>query len=469
MNIIYNGISLPATSSRPDLEARYFRNATPDACRAAADEIHERLVRLGISFEGRRLPVSLRPSLLSRSEVSRTAKDLMTVRAVMNRMLGALAFDIRSGQACTPLTRFFGHYERWFDLIGGECRTAPHIMLMRFDAVHARPDGFKVMEPNAACPGGVIHCAFIRDAWRNTDLGKAVLDGVEITEGACDSPDGFLRLLRSVSRKRTNSRIALCNYKGVFTNELESLKRRSERSCAVDAACAEIIICDIRDVAVSDGTAFACGKPVDVIYNKVDQLMIDPADTAVAGWIEASRIGSCEFLNSMAALYIGEAKSAFAAIHDDEIQKEIGMSEAERQAVLRRIPRTRMMHGRPSSPTSAELARDRHGLVAKADALTRGSGVHVGCLKTAEDWDNALFGLSQANAVIQDVLNVPHREVVACPAASGDVVGSLATEYWGTDFFFYGNAFGGVVGRSHSTMVFNVGNGGQEVPTFLVA
>ena len=47
----------------------------------------------------------------------------MTVRAVTDRMLGALAFDIRSGQACTLLARFFSNYERWFDLIGGECRT----------------------------------------------------------------------------------------------------------------------------------------------------------------------------------------------------------------------------------------------------------------------------------------------------------------------------------------------------------
>ena len=218
-----------------------------------------------------------------------------------------------------------------------------------------------------------------------------------------------------------------------------------------------------------DGTALACGKPVDIIYNKVDQLMIDPGDRAVAGWIEASRIGSCEFLNSMAALYIGEAKSAFAAIHDDEIRKELGISEAERQAIVRRVPRTRMMRGTPTSRTHTELALDRHRLVAKADALTRGSGVHVGCLETVESWDHALLGLSQRNAVIQDVLEVPHREVVACQAEDGDAAGSLATEYCGTDFFFYGNVFGGVVGRSHSTMVFNVGNGGQEVPTFLVA
>ncbi len=96
MNIAFNGTPLSAVSSRPDLETRHVRHATPDACRAEADEIHERLVRLGFSFEGRGLPVSLRPSLLPRSEVSHTATDLMTVRASMNRMLGALAHDIRS-------------------------------------------------------------------------------------------------------------------------------------------------------------------------------------------------------------------------------------------------------------------------------------------------------------------------------------------------------------------------------------
>ena len=112
MNIAFNGTRLPAASSRPDLETRYVQNATPDACRAAADEIHERLVQFGISFEGRRLPVSLRPSLLSRSEVSCTATDLMTVRAVMNRMLGALAHDFRDGTPGTPLAHFFSHYER---------------------------------------------------------------------------------------------------------------------------------------------------------------------------------------------------------------------------------------------------------------------------------------------------------------------------------------------------------------------
>ena len=65
MNANFNGSSLPATSWLPELDARYLRTAAPDACQAAADKIHDRLVRLGISFEGRWLPLSLRPSRLA--------------------------------------------------------------------------------------------------------------------------------------------------------------------------------------------------------------------------------------------------------------------------------------------------------------------------------------------------------------------------------------------------------------------
>ena len=93
MNIAFNGTPLPAASSRPDLETRYVRHATSDACRAAADEIHERLVRLGISFEGRRLPVSLRPSLLPRTEVSRTATRGVHSAAVMKWMGSDVSFE----------------------------------------------------------------------------------------------------------------------------------------------------------------------------------------------------------------------------------------------------------------------------------------------------------------------------------------------------------------------------------------
>ena len=210
------------------------------------------------------------------------------------------------------------------------------------------------------------------------------------------------------------------------------------------------------------------GRQIDVIYNKIDQLMVNPSDPEISGWIKASELESCEFLNGLAALYLGEAKSIFAALHDDEIRASIGATPEEIEIINRRIPRTRMMIGRSSSPTYSELAEDRHRLVVKADALTRGAGVHVGKLETSDSWGSALLNLARSNAIIQDVLDVPQREAVLFDSDEADAIGNLYTEYWGVDFFFYGEMFAGVVGRAHSSMIFNVGNGGMEVPTFVI-
>lgn len=458
-----------AIATRMGLDARYFEGMTADRSIAAADAIHQALIDLGVSFEGRRLPISLRPTILSAPEVDSAGADLAVVRDLLNRILIGLVADIRADRLDAPLPQFFGFYRPWFPLIAAETRVADHIMLMRFDAVATGAAGIKVMEPNAACPGGVIHCAYIRDAWRRTDIGRTVLAGVAPTERPCDSPDGLIRLLYAVSPTPRAARIVLCNYKGVFSNELDSLCRRNAHLRSRGEVDGEIVVCDIREIEVRDGRAWVAGQPIDVVYNKVDQLMIDPQDPDLAGWIEANRLESCEFLNSLAALYVGEAKSIFGALWDEDILAEVSASDDEIEVVRRRAPRTRMMLGRPNSPSYAELTQDRYRLVVKADALTRGAGVHVGRLESADGWGGALFGLAGMNPVIQDVLDVPRRESVSFPAETGGLVGMLASEHWGVDFFFYGDVFAGVVGRCHSSMIFNVGNGGQEVPTFVVA
>lgn len=454
--------------ARLEIERRYFASINAVESHAAADAIHSALVELGVSFEGRRLPVSLRPTILSASEIDYAAWDLGGIRQLLNRVLELAVADLRAGQENTPILNFFDFYRPWFQIISQEVRSHDHIMLMRYDAVRDSAGDFRVMEPNAACPGGVIHCAYIREAWSKTTLGQALLRDTRIIDRECDSPDGLIRLLYNISPRTSAPRIALCNYKGFFNNELSSLVRRNDLLRAQGLVDGELVICDIREISVVDGRAMVGGRQIDVIYNKINQLMVNPSDPEISGWIKASELESCEFLNSLAALYLGEAKSIFAALHDDEICASIGATPEEIEIINRRIPRTRMMIGRSSSPRYSELAEDRHRLVVKADALTRGAGVHVGKLETSDSWGSALLNLARSNAIIQDVLDVPQREAVLFNSDEADAIGNLYTEYWGVDFFFYGEMFAGVVGRAHSSMIFNVGNGGMEVPTFVI-
>ncbi len=448
-------------------EARYFAEIGPQTYSDAALKIHEHLVRLGINFEGKRLPVSLRPTLLTVDEVNSTSIDLGTIRVCLNKLLTKLVNDLKDKKD-SALTNLFSFYRPWFDLIAQEVRSSEHIMLMRYDAAVAADGLHKVMEPNGACPGGVIHCAYIREGWLQSDLARSMLAASDIREYASDSPDGFLNLLFDVAPQSTTPTIALCNYKGVFSNELGSLKARNEYLKTKGIARGDVIVCDIRDIQVKERVAYVAGMRIDVVYNKIDHMMVHPEDPDIRGWIAASQTEHCEFLNSLAALYIAEAKSAFAALWDRSIQEELDLSRDEITAITRRIPRTRMLLGHPDSPSYSELVRNRTSYVAKADALTRGAGVYVGRLEDENTWGSALLQLARANAVIQDVIDIPTREAVHFEQQEQTFHAETRREYYGIDYFLYGADFGGVVSRCHSSMIFNVGSGGQEVPTFVL-
>lgn len=452
--------------ARLSIEQAYFQYASATENQRVADAIHQELVQLGVCFEGKRLPVSLRPTIVSAAEIETVARELGVVRELLNRILIQFVADLRENRQEAPLLKFFDFYSRWFELIAQETRSSDHIMLMRYDAIRSDNGEIKVMETNGACPGGVIHCAYIRDAWRKTEFGTSVLGSIMTVEHVCDDPNGFLKLLYDVNPNDGTPTIALCNYKGVYTNELASLARRNELIRSKGLLNGHVIVCDIRDIEIVDGRATVDGRPIDVVYNKIDPMMIDPSDPEISAWIAASRLRNCEFLNSFAALYIGEAKSIFAALWDDEILAEIAATASEIEIVRRRVPKTRMMLGRPNSPSYSELSQDRHKLVAKADALTRGTGVYVGKLENSDGWGSALLNLSRTNAVIQDVLDVPQRETLVFSPEKPD--GRVELEYWGIDLFYYGSTFAGTVGRAHQSIIFNVGSGGCEVPTFVV-
>ncbi|MBB6510549.1 putative circularly permuted ATP-grasp superfamily protein [Rhizobium soli] len=443
-----------ALARKMALDMRYFSEIDADLHQAAHANIDAYLTELGINFEGKQLPVSLRPTVLTLDEVRSTSEDLAVVRICLNKLLTQLVSDIKVSSSSSRLLSFFSFYRPWFELIAGEVRHADHIMLMRYDAATSSEGIFKVMEPNGACPGGVIHCAYIRDAWRRSQLGEHILEGSEVVEFESDSPDSFLHLLFSVARCEREPTIALCNYKGVFSNELKSLVNRNELLRQQGVTSGNVIVCDIRDIRVHEDAAYVGEIQIDVVYNKIDHMMVDPSDADIAGWREASKLESCEFLNSIAALYIAEAKSIFAALCDPELQVELGFDQHELTAIARRVPRTRMLIGHKESPSYEDLVRNRMDYVIKADALTRGAGVYVGRLESENSWGAALMHLAVSNAVVQDVLDIPSRETVHF---STDLENSLTVrrEFHGVDFFFYGGDFGGVVDlRPNSPPVF---------------
>ncbi|WP_299546832.1 hypothetical protein [uncultured Tateyamaria sp.] len=439
------------------VQARLVHETSRDVLDRTEKSIRAYMADRGIDFEGRALPMSLRPLVMDEGQVAATAQNLRLVRAGINRIIVRTRADIRSN-ADTVLTRFFGGYSKWFDLIAAEERRLPDVMLMRFDTAFDRETGWQAMEPNAACPGGVIHCAYLRAAWQDSDLGAGLTEAVPIVERAIDDASGFVRFLEGVIKAPDGDRHAvICNYDGTYTNELDSLVRRAAIDRAAGQGALTISTADIRALEQVGDEIHLNGRRVDLIYNKLDPLEIDPQDPDTTAWRAASHSKHCTFLNSFGAMYIGEAKSMFAALSDPAIAAHAGLTVEERAAVETCVLSTRRV--RDLAPAlRAKAVADRAAWVLKEDATTRGIGVELGDAHGADDWAALLADYAPRNGVIQRAVATPRR------ARSGNA----GEEFFGADWFFFGDSFAGCVSRAHVNKVFNVGNGGCEVPVLVV-
>lgn len=455
---------------------RYHAEISPIKHHETVRDIQHNLSKYGINFEGKTLPVSLHPTVLTEGDLKNAAASGQIIRKILIRVIEQFIRAHKSGELDSPFHAFFTPYYKWWDLIAQEIRTLPSIQLMRYDAIRESNNIWRFMENNTACPGGVIHCSRIRDAWLMTRFGRTMIKDLKIREYPIDNPSGFVLFLMKQAQliaKSTQSNIAICNFKNTYTNELESL--RCQHAHLVQTGQipeSELIIADIREVTCENNQAFIQGKPVSLIYNKLDPLMIDPSDPEIAGWIAASRSEKTDFLNSLGAMYLTESKRVCAMLSDPKYSELLDLSDEERSAIDSVIPYTRLL---PSQPCRNKddamlyqlLMNHRHQFVVKADALTRGQGVFIGAETSFGQWKTTIESIKRYHGICQSTCNTPLRTSMI-PALASDQSSEECVpvdEQYGIDLFYFDDQFSGAVSRCHTNKVFNVGAGGKESPT----
>jgi hypothetical protein len=445
----------------------YFTSISPERFAADTASIKCSLHDKGVSFEGCALPVSLKPNLIDAVEARELATDLALVRHALNKLIDGLRRELASGRP-GRVSAFFVDYQQWFQIIASEVRSLDPIMLMRFDTVREAYGTSLAVEPNTCCPGGVIHSARVRSAWLKTALGQEYESIFKIDETTIDDEYGFVKFILSLAKRYPNKNVAICNYNNVYMFELDSLVEAGNIiRHNFDNEAGKIVLCDIREISVRDGLTYARDVPVGVIYSKIDATMIKVGDPDIDGWLESSRSRSCDLLNSLGAIYVAESKSAFAAIMDESIQNLIKLDTTEISAIKRRIPATISIPTLEQSQLYSKVVGDRHDYVLKPNYESRGVGVLVGRYTSEATWLQALDAYRDSGGVAQRAIDIETRLVrEACPQTSG-LIDQI--EFFGVDVFFFGADFAGLVGRSHTDPVINVGNGGREIPTLVVS
>lgn len=445
----------------------YLRSINPELFAADTASIRRTLLDKGVNFEGRALPVSLKPNLIDVREAHDLAADLALVRRALNKLIDGLRRELATGSA-GRLSAFFADYQQWFPIIASEVRRLDPIMLMRFDTVRKAHGSFLAVEPNACCPGGVIHSARVRTAWLQTALGQRYASTFEIKETEIDDEYGFAKFVLSLAKQYPAKNVAACNYNDIYQFELEALVEAGNVvNQNFDPDAGQIVFCDIRELSVRDGLTYARDVPVGIIYNKIDATMIKDDDPEIVGWQESCRSQSCDFLNSLGAIYIAESKSAFAALMDESIQDLINLDVTEIAAIKRRVPVTTSIPMLEQSGLSSNVVTNRHDYVLKPNYESRGIGVLVGRHTNEATWIQALKAYGISGGVAQEAIDIETRLVREASTETGDLINQV--EFFGADVFFFGEDFAGVVGRSHTDPIINVGNGGREIPTLVVS
>jgi len=425
------------------------------------DFVQADLERSGINLDGKKFGVSAFPTLIRESSLDAAKIYAENLYRILERILETFISDVNQGKK-SNLVNFFSPYERYHELIAAEERKSPQISLMRLDAIEIEEDRWRFLETNTHCPGGVINSAYIRSAWLSGSPGKVFRRNIKIVESRIDSLDTFVLHLLTKARELSqlhSPNIVLATYRGSYPNELEMIRERFQTLIDNKALCGgRISICDIRELESGSNNIICLnGKRVDLIYNKLDPLMIDPSDTAINGWITAAKSDRVEFLNGLGASYISETKRIFALLSDERWREELGFSEVETSLALETIPKTFVLEKNQDLPVEI----NRKNWVLKPDALTRGAGVVIGNMESDESWERKLQKAWDGEHVIQEYVLAPTK-----PSFGSD--GISESEFYGVDLFLLDGEFSGAVSRCHSDPILNIGSGGKISPVLVV-
>lgn len=446
---------------------RYWNLASEKIIIDAHNDIKHNLEHYGLNFEDKDLPISIVPTVLLAEEIKGLSKNTQIICKILKKIISNFRNNHRNGYFDSFYHRFFAPYYKWWNLIAKEERRLPDIMLMRFDAIKEHEGPWKLIETNTCCPGGVIHCARIRDAWKMTQLGYHLLKQEKVTTFGFDNAHFFVSQLADFAAKLNpdSPNIAVLNFKGTYSNELQSLKRcfyeLKERGKIKDG---EFLLGDIRDVTVREDQAYLNNTPLSIIYNKLDPLAIDPEDQDIRGWILASQSHKTDFLNSIGAMYLSEAKRVLAFLTNENWNSVLELSEEEVLAINSLIPKTFLIEDYLQQFDLQSLLREKNRIVLKADTLTRGQGVSLGNQEDSNSWELLVKKTRNNHGVIQTKCSIPTRVGVRVL----DGTPKYIDEYYGIDIFMFNENMEGFVSRSHLNQIFNIGNGGCESPVLIL-
>lgn len=429
-------------------------NKEPASFIEATKQVDEIIKEEEMVFNGEKLPFSLKPLIITSKERKYFQEVSESISSSLEKILSAYKND-------NEIKRFFSYYKEFENLINLDPGYIKKIRIARLDTVWYGGENFKILEPNTCCPGGVVVLGRLKERYMELPFIREIFMNYNTKSFLCDSQASFIEEMVSAYRegggeqKRPN--IAFANYNGNYTYELTHMQK-----FAFDMGI-DSVVCDLRNLKIKGEKLYYKDFPIDIIYNKVDQLQLGKGD--IDDVLEAVRRNYVYSINSYISMFIGESKMTLALLTDEKFQAKY-LTEKEIEIINKHVPWTRKLEDNVTLYNDKEISimefssKNKDNLVLKIDNETRGSNIFIGKNMAQDIWDSLIQASKNKNYIIQEYCPIPK---ISVPKVNNKTI-EYVNRMFGIDMFIFGGKFAGVVSRISEKDIINVGQGGFEQP-----
>jgi uncharacterized circularly permuted ATP-grasp superfamily protein len=279
----------------------------------------------------------------------------------------------------------------------------------------------------------------------------------------------LLKAWRAFDANRSPT-IAILDWKGLPTHSEFLLFQQYFREHNLQA-----VICSPDELRYADGRLYADTADgtaqIDLVYKRVltsEFLTHYGDDVFEHPLVRAYAAGAICMVNSFRAKLLHK-KSIFALLTDDALQSHF--SAAERDAIARHVPWTRLVRPGPSTYQGQTIdllefaRRNQDRLLLKPNDEYGGKGIIIGWETDANAWGQALTEALHSPFVLQERVEIAYEDYPAMVDGTLQIGRRLVD----TDPFLFGTAVQGSLCRLATVTLLNVtAGGGSTVPVFVI-
>lgn len=344
--------------------------------------LDQELIRRGLTYENRALPVAVEPFLISKKRYDHFKTLFQSLHFILEKVLLLSKTQVW-------ILDYLNIDERFRFYLRNECSYRPFIHFSRYDFTIDKNQRPRIYELNCDCPAGLLFSKELFSILCDTsEIVQEKLRNLEWSPFPMQYMSTFSESLLELWGEQTSKKIVpvvgLINCRdNPLVNEL-SLMEKELRLKGMD-----VKQCHIQDLSCVDERLVAGDRILDVIFHKFDnpkkefETAFSLKKNEILAYNQSVETNTTVRVNSYESMFLAENKAILALIQSPRLQSFL--TEDECGIINEIIPPTYLLR-ELSDDQIKSISSDWQNWVLKKCLDTRGRSVRLGPNVTFSEW-----------------------------------------------------------------------------------